>query len=180
MSRITQKQDLIQTILRWLEYNKLSLFVYNTYFRIKRLVRYVPIIWNSGDFDYRYAIELFRMKLEDIATFMESDKAWSATAKQDARRIRTAIQLLENVYDEKYSTEYFDIMQSTYGENCMDFNFDEKYKINRLKYEFETWDNADEMLIHLNKLQKQCWKRQEKAEKLIWRFIEHNIVRWWD
>lgn len=188
MSTRTQKPNLIQKMLQWFEYNKLSLFIYKTHYRIKRLIRYVPVIWNSGDFDYRYATELFRMKLEDLATFMESDKAWSATAKQDARRIRTAIQLLENVYSEKYATEYFDIMEQTYGENCMDFHFNDETKklpngiVTRkgLCYEYENWDNADEIRIHLNELQEQCWERQEKANKLLWRFIEHNIERWWD
>ena len=34
----------------------------------------------------RYAIDLFAFKLEDLATFLESNRAYTTTAKQNAQR----------------------------------------------------------------------------------------------
>ena len=62
--------------------------------RVKRTYAFLPIIWRGYDFDYRYAIDLFSYQLERTADFMESDRAMTVDAKVRAKRIRTAIELL--------------------------------------------------------------------------------------
>jgi hypothetical protein len=153
--------------------------------RVKRLIRYIPVIWNSYDFDYRYATELFRMKLEDIADFMESDRAMSVSAKEDAKRIRTAIKLMDKVYDEVYNVEYQDKLKELYGEDVNDIEFvdyidDDGKKYYRIKRKYEDWDNCDEIKEMETKLFKESQLKQNKAHRLLWKYIEHNIQRWWD
>lgn len=153
--------------------------------RIKRLIRYIPVIWNSYDFDYRSATELFQMKLEDIADFMESDSALSTEAKRDAKRIRTAIKLMNKVYDEEYGTEYQDKLKELYGEDVNHIEFvDHSYKNGqqyyRMKHKYEDWDNYDEIKEIETKLFLESRKKQKKAHRILWKYIEHNIQRWWD
>jgi hypothetical protein len=160
-------------------------YIRNFIRKIKRLIRYTPVIWNSYDFDYRYATELFQMKLEDIANFMESDRAMSVQAKEDAKRIRTVIKLMDKVYDEDYSLEYEDKLKELYGEDVLYVEFLEKFsksgnKHYCIKYKYEDWDNCDEIKEMKTKLFNESHLKQKKAHRILWKFIEHNIQRWWD
>ena len=73
--------------------------------QIKRVIDFLPLIWNGFDFDYRYATDLFRKQLERIADEMESDRGRLENAKTNAQKIRTAIRLMDKVYDEEYGCE---------------------------------------------------------------------------
>jgi hypothetical protein len=153
--------------------------------KIKRLYRYLSVLWNSYDFDYRYAIELFQMKLEDIADFMESDRALSTEAKNDAKRIRTAIKLMKKVYDEEYGTEYQDKLKELYGEDVnhiefVDHSYENGQKYYRVKHKYEDWDNCDEIKEMETKLFLESRLKQKKAHRILWKYMEHNIQRWWD
>lgn len=156
--------------------------------RVKRTRDFLPMIWKGYDFDYRYAIELFQYQLERTADFMESDRAMTMDADKRARRIRTAVELLEKVYNEEYGCEYQDKLKELYGENVMDWEFielDVKSDYNgeplyELKWEYEKWDNAEDVEKMKDKLFKESKEKQKRAEDLVWKFISHNIRGWWD
>ena len=76
--------------------------------RIKRVIDFLPLIWNGFDWDYSYAIQLFQKQLERTASFLESDKAMTLDAKMNAQKIRTAIRLMDIVYEERYVDEFLD------------------------------------------------------------------------
>jgi len=78
------------------------------YRQIRRTLDFLPLIWNGFDWDYIYSIELLQKQLERTASFLESDKAHTLSAKTNAQKIRTALRLMDIVYDEKYVDEYFD------------------------------------------------------------------------
>jgi hypothetical protein len=156
--------------------------------RVKRTRDFLPMIWKGYDFDYRYAIDLFQYQLERTADFMESDRAMTMDADKRARRIRTAIELLEKVYNEEYSCEYQEKLKKLYGENVLDWEFielDVKSNYNgeplyELKWEYEKWDNSEEVEKMKDKLFKESKEKQQRAEELVWKFISHNIRGWWD
>ena len=153
------------------------------YRQVKRVLDYLPIIWKGYDFGYRYAIDLFKDQLERTADFMESDKAMTVDANIRARRIKTAIELLDKVYDEEYGCEYQEQMKSIYGDNVLDWNFEDTERgdeTSYLKYEYEKWENKDEVKETFDKLFKQSQDKQKRVEKLVWEFISHNIRGWWD
>jgi hypothetical protein len=146
--------------------------------QVGRVIDFLPLIWNSYDFDYSYSIALFKKQLERQAKFMESEKSSLVRAKDNAKRIRTAIALIENVYDEKYIEEAYEYMEKLYGkrdliedkEGYIDFvsekavNEEHQKDINRIYYE----------VVNL------AIDRTKRAEDILWRFIAHNIRRWWD
>lgn len=156
--------------------------------RIKRTMSFLPIIWKGYDFDYRYALELFKYQLKRTADFMESDRAMTMNAEIRAKRIRTAVELLQKVYDEEYGCEYQDKLKELYGDNVMDWEFIELDKKNKyggqpryeLKWIYEKWDNAEEVEGMKNKLFNESQEKQKRAEELVWKFISHNIRGWWD
>ena len=119
---------------------------------------------------------------------MESERAMTVNAEIRAKRIRTAVTLLQKVYDEEYGCEYQDKLKELYGENVLDWEFielDVKSDYNgeplyELKWEYEKWDNSEEVEEVKNKLFKESKEKQKRAEKLVWEFISHNIRGWWD
>lgn len=113
--------------------------------QIKRVIDFLPLIWNGFDFDYSYSLDLFKKQLERTASFLESDKAYTLSAKTNAQKIRTALRLMDIVYDEKYVDEFLD-----------------------------SYDGNDREGF------KRVIEKQNRAHKLLWDFIEHNIQRWWD
>ena len=115
------------------------------YRQIQRVIDFLPIIWSGNDWDYLYSLDIFQKQLERTATYLESDKAVTQNAKIHAQKIRTALRLMDIVYDDTYITEFLDSGDS---------------------------ENADEFV--------RVMKKQKRAHKLLWDFIEHNIQKWWD
>lgn len=151
--------------------------------RVRRVIDFLPIIWKGYDFDYRYAIDLFQHQLKRTADFMESDRAVTMNANIQAKRIRTAIELLQKVYDEEYSYEYQDKLKQIYGDNVMDWWFEDAGRedgSSYIRFEYEKWDNADEVKEVKGRLYKESIEKQKRAEELVWKFISHNIRGWWD
>tara|TARA_B100000768_G_scaffold47352_1_gene46181 strand:- start:1333 stop:1827 length:495 start_codon:yes stop_codon:yes gene_type:complete len=156
------------------------------YRQVKRVLDFLPIIWRGFDFDYQYAIELFKHQLIRTEKFMSSPNTVTVNANSRAKKIKTAIELLDKVYDEEYGSEYHEQMKSIYGNNVLEWVFEEIEDTGRgdrpyyLTYEYEKWENKDEVKETFDKLFKQSQDKQKRAEKLVWEFISHNIRGWWD
>ncbi len=111
-----------------------------------------------------------------------TDRANTLEATQNASRIRTAIRLMDKVYDEEYSTEWPDIIAKKYGDDALDWDWEETSQGSGLSYhrwKFETWDNAEEIRQVKLDLISKGEAKQKKAEQLVWKFIGHNIRYWW-
>ena len=161
-------------------------FFKRKYRQIRNLIKWTPIIWKQFDFDYSYVLEVFKFKLEQIADFMESDRAATVGASQRASRIRTAIKLMNKVYEEEYAREHIQKFEEIYGKGMTDFTFI-KYKDNPKysqliqKYELlEDKEKVSEMRSVYEKLFNESIEKQKKAERILWAFIGHNIRGWWD
>ena len=153
------------------------------YRQIKNVFRWLPIIWKQYDFDYRYSLEVFKFQLQKQAEFLESDRAVTLCAKDKAKRIRTILKLMDKVYEEDYAMEYFDILKEMYGDNVLDWWFEDTKKgdgSSYMRYEYEKWDNAEEISQMKDELFKMSHEKQKRAHKLLWDLIEHNIQGWWD
>ena len=91
------------------------------YRQIKRVLDFLPIIWKGFDWDYSYAVQLFKHQLKRMADELESERANTLHAKDKAKRIRTAIKLIDKVYEEEYGTEYLDTIELYYGKETTEF-----------------------------------------------------------
>lgn len=155
--------------------------------QIKRVISFLPIIWKGFDWDYRYAVELFQHQLKRTADSIEKDGR-HLNNKNTANRIRTAVDLLEQVYDEKYGIEYLDHIEKKYGKSNFQFvesgiseSTGEPYYELDIVYE-NNYTESELMLIEEEKRTEmyKSFAKQKRAHKLAWEFIEHNIQSWWD
>lgn len=176
---------------RWIRnyIREISMYWFKRKYRqIQRVIDFLPIIWKGYDFDYNYSIELFRKQLQRQATFLESDQAYSLSAKTNAQKIRTAIHLMEKVYNEDYAMEYMDDIEFLYGKSKHEFvELDEKDKngdpyytmkiSNELAVDEEHQKEIDEVR---HQMFLKSMDKQKRAHKVLWSYIEHNILKWWD
>jgi hypothetical protein len=158
------------------------------YHQIRKTLDFLPLIWNSYDFDYRYSIDLFKKHLEYQASFLESKRAMTLEAKNNAQKIRTTISLMNKVYEDEYSTEYMDTIDKLYGTTHYDFvetdeldkNGDPYYRLelrNEGAMDEEHQKEIDEIRTQMIR---EGREKQRRAHKLLWDYVEHNIQRWWD
>jgi hypothetical protein len=150
--------------------------------KLKRVWDFLPHIWRGYDFDYRYSIDLFIYQLERQAKFFESNRAYSSTRLRDAERIRTAVRLLRKVYDDEYAMEYQNELIELYGNNVLDVHFIPIAGTTHMtmQWEYERWENADEVHRIKSQLVKEANEKQKRAEDLVWKYIKYYIRYWWD
>ena len=148
--------------------------------KLKRLTAFIPVIWKGDDYDYRYALDIFKFQLLRLADYIESQDRYVGN-KNDVARIRTVCRLMDKVYDEEYAMQYQDILEAMYGDNVLNFNFEENEKGNyNMTYEYEKWDNAEEIDQIKSELFQMSREKQERAHRLLWQLIEKDIRNWWD
>ena len=163
-------------------YSDFTWYFKSKYKKVKRVLYFLPIIWKGYDFDYSYAIELFKAQLKRTADFLESEDAFTRDAKLRASEIRTALRLLDKVYGDDYSLEYQDKLKEIYGPDVLEFKFTpaEDGSGSYLNWGFEEWENSEEVREVHDKLFYESHLKQKKAEDLVWRYIGHKIRGWWD
>ena len=157
------------------------------YRQIERTLSFLPLIWKGYDWDYRYAIDLFQHQLKRTEKSIR-ENGIHVDNHNTASRIKTAVDLMQKVYDEDYQMEYFDIMEEKYGKSNFEFvetgDFDEKgdpYYTMEIVYENNYTKEEIELINEERRvLQLECRDKQKRAHKLLWDYIEHNIQRWWD
>lgn len=155
--------------------------------QVKRVADFLPIIWKGYDWDYHYAIELFQHQLKRTAHEIEH-RGYALKREQTASKIRTAVKLIEKVYDEEYAFEYNQQMEEKYGISSFEFEELETLDANGDPYYtmVEKWDEdyTEEEVILINEekntLMWESRAKQKKAHRILWRYIEHNIQNWWD
>lgn len=157
--------------------------------QIQRVIDFLPLIWKGYDFDYQYSIDLFKKQLERTANHLESNQAYGMDSTNRASRIRTALRLMNKVYDEEYGYEYMDTIDKMYGRTHYDFvEVEEKSKYtNEPLYKIELRNEGarnEEHQKEIDEIRTQMMResqlKQKRAHKLLWDFIEHNIQSWWD
>jgi hypothetical protein len=155
-------------------------------YQIKNLFLWIPIIWKQYDFDYNYAINVFKFQLLKMADLMDSDKSHCVGAKERAKRIRMVVRLMDKVYNEEYNMEYRNKVEEIYGKDILDLSFEDTFdgtgsKFLKYKYELtETPEKQIEIRETVSKLMKESHNKQSRAHKLLWELVEHNIQDWWD
>lgn len=166
--------------------SKIRYWVKRKLWQIKNVIKWLPIIWNQFDFDYRYAIDVFKFQLQKTSDYLNSDKAYTKCAKNNSKRLQTIINLMDKVYDEYYGTMHYDELRDMYGVDKFKHKFipyEGKKGYSELKWSYElteTPEVIEEINNKRSELSKKAHEKQKRAHKLLWDLIEHNIENMWD
>jgi hypothetical protein len=149
--------------------------------RVKRLLEFIPIIWNSYDWDHSYATGLFSYQLQRMVKYLEKNQSHVGW-EHDVSRMKTAIELIKRVDEDYYSLQYYDLIEQKYGKHRIDFIPIDNSDTLELSLRFEK-EYTDQELADIEKeerfLMKESILKQEKAKRILWKFINHNIENWW-
>jgi hypothetical protein len=152
-----------------MSYTNISYFFKRKYRQIERVIDFLPIIWKGFDFDYRYSLELFQKQLERQAKFFESGKAYISDAKNTASRIRTAIELIDKVYDDRYEIEWVAKIEEQFGEDALDWEFEDTGDGTGSSFitnKYEKWDNAEEIKKVKRELDKTIQRKTKESREI--------------
>ena len=165
---------------------------------IKNIIYWFPIIWKDRNWDQSFIYEVLKHKLKAQANYIET-KDRHTRAKQDARRMRLCVSLIQICQDDTYNTEYMDYAEtdfwfedvedkpgySTIESNIIWEKYDDYFKKYPLIYKrvmngegvFSLEGRDDDKRViamnigHIN---------QDRAHKLLFKIMESNINSWWD
>jgi hypothetical protein len=149
--------------------------------RLKRLIEWLPIIWEGGDYDYGFAINAFKYQLERTAKYIESN-GHLENGKLVALQIKTACELIDNTYKGGYVDQADAEFERQYGKCDIQFHdYDED--------NFEVvmwWENAvdeehnKEINEYYHAHMNAAYAKSDRAKDILWRYIHKNIEKWWD
>jgi hypothetical protein len=75
-----------------------------TYYRIRRVLDYIPVLWEDREFDWTYLCILLRKKLQRMEKFFRED-AWTASKDIDSPKIHECILLLDRIIADDYEQD---------------------------------------------------------------------------
>jgi len=169
--------------------------------KIKNIVRWFPIIWNDGDYDDSYIMEILKFKLSNQANYI-SKKDGRSQSQYDAQKMRLCVRLIEKFQEEYYNLEYFDYfnMDVSFTEcedrpDCKKMNttvtnerFDEYIKkypsVHRRVLKGEGWFDIskceDDDDIKYRIARNIAGINHQRGKQLLFRLLETHIESWWN
>ena len=90
---------------------------------------------------------------------------------------------MDKVYNDEYEMEWIDKIEEQFGKETLEWEFEDTGDGTGSSFitnKYEKWDNVKEIRKVKKQLRKESWEKQQRAEKLLWEFIGHNIRYWWD
>ena len=118
-----------------MNWNDITYFFKRKYRQIERVIDFLPL-------------ELFKKQLERQAKFFDSNNAYSSEAKTNSQKIRTAIRLMDKVYDDEYEMEWIDKFEEQFGKEALDWEFEDTGDgtgSSFITQKYQNWDNAEEI-----------------------------------
>lgn len=178
LKRISSRAAYVQ-----MQLNNSASTISTLYFRLKRLFEFIPVIWNTWDFDNSATTNLMSYQLERTAKSLEN--GWSVDGKYHASRIRLAIKLFEYSENRHYQIYYGDMFENLYGKSSIQWKpFEGKkdvFQLDGLRWEKAVDDkhNREITEVYLQYM-KLAEEKDVQAHKLAWRIVSENIRKWWD
>ena len=74
--------------------------------KLRRLARYIPIIWKGGDWDYAYALGLFQYKLEDLAAYYKDNPGHYVGQDKTYRRLLIMLEHLKQFTQDDFKPKH--------------------------------------------------------------------------
>ena len=110
--------------------------------QIRKLIRWVPIIWKDRDWDYYFVYEILKQKLIDTEKYIRKD-GLHVFNEHDADSIKTAIEMIEKVQTEyhldKHLSEATEWTKEGMDKAVKDHDKARKELFNYLNNNIEKW-----------------------------------------
>jgi len=149
--------------------------------RLLRLVEWLPVIWKGGDYDYNYAIDVFKYQLERTANYI-STNGHLENGAEVVLQIRTAVDLINKVYNNGYIDEAEEQFERQYGSSEIFFTDydDDNFEINIWWESAINSEHNDEINEFYKAHMMQAHNKEKRGKEVLWKYIHKHIDTWWD
>lgn len=141
------------------------------FYRIKRLLDWLPIIWDDCDFDYAFLLEILNFKLKKMHEWFSSDKPNVESAPVTAKEIKKVLEYLDRYFNKSYQEFEYAEFNLRYGLSNEDdfFVWQEKFQAlpESAKQEWRNLGAQAETDMHNDLMQ-------------VFDLLKQNIEGWWD
>lgn len=156
--------------------------------QIKRLIKWFPLIWNLYDFDYIYALDVFKFQLEALRDNIKKN-GFMENSKITAERIDLILRLMDRAYYNTYSEIYWQSNQISEilkpYEHLLGFETEsiKNGSLYELKFKYEKECSKEEIeIIQKEKIRviKELENKELKAKELMWKLLAKDFDKFWD
>lgn len=180
LRKVIYLSDILNPVLK--SYYAAHSFITNC----KRVIKYFPIVWKHRNWDYGFVLRFNIQLHEDLykGCFVEGHHVYT---KNDARKLKTVIELLKRLEAEDYSSGHDEYLDKKYGKSDIYFSkvIDEKTERKYTTIKDRREDNmTPEQLEVYNKERMAIYKHEEYQRnedfKLLGEYIRKYSKKWWD
>mgnify|MGYP001611730826 FL=1 len=141
------------------------------FLNIKRVIVYIPTIWNDRDYDYVFIYRLLQFKLSMVRKRYENNDFF--VGQDDAvKHLAECDTILERLLNDNYVENEYDQFEEKWGEVIINKTFK---RANVLTEEDKKQERED--VINLSKLEDD---RKNNDKKRLFEILNDNIEKWWD
>lgn len=166
--------------------SNLKYFIKQNILNIRRIIKYIPLIWKDRDWDYGFLLELEKAKLTNMLEYFKtSDIIIEDDKKEIIKYIKLSIKLLDIVMTE--ANEYLELVASGKFETDNSTGYTTLIEPNVWK--FHKYVNLKNANRFVNKEKIEFLKNnellkadvyQEKAHYLLYKIRLYKEYTWWD
>ena len=135
------------------------------FWNIKRVFKWLPVIWHDREFDHSYFLQILSFKLKLMEDFYHSKYAISADRKDCATKIHVCKLLCDRLITNDY---YF-----TLGRKI------KMYPNNKGILQFEILEEGCQLGICKDLDHYESYMQKQDL-KLLCKIIQKNLFSWWD
>ena len=149
--------------------------------RLRRLVRWMPVIWRTRDFDYGYVLEILSHSLGELEQHLLSHDI-HVNAERDAGRIHYVCQMIERHLNEVSSNMEYERHDKKWGETVSvsipipNSNFIE-WRSARLNA--RTPQEQEQEIKEFRRAMKKAHQLEQRDWDEIWDTIKKYGQGWW-
>lgn len=142
--------------------------------KVKKVLQWIPVLWNDGDFDHGYLFDIIDYKLERMSKAIK-EEGWSEEHLETAASIDEARRLLERMLSIQYecSPEMSDILDELDG-------YTVETPLDNGAVRWDTSSTPQELSDRFKKQLDIDHKRAMKARKKFFSYFRNNFDKWWD
>lgn len=149
--------------------------------KLRRFIEWVPVIWNTDDYDYGYSIDVFKYQLNRTSDYIESS-GHLENGDRIVSQIRTATDLIDNTYLGGYVEQAEEEFTRQYGECEIQFNdYDEEnFEMIMLWPSAKDAEHNDQINEFYHAHMFAAYAKADRGKEILWKYINKNIETWWD
>ena len=149
--------------------------------KLKRLFKWIPLIWRTGDWDYGYTLEILSASLEELADHLENHDI-SEGAEQKAKQMRFTSKMISRHLNEVASDLVYDRHNEKWGDPIyvqIPIPDTEFHEIRFERLYARTVEEREQEEEEMKEAFYMAQRLEDRDWNLIWDTIKEHMRGWW-